>query len=194
MKLAFVPHVVKIGCWLPAVVLMHAAFTNQLGPDPADELAIRTGEWALRFLILSLAVTPLRHFFGWAGIARYRRTFGLFALLFATFHFAVYVAFILQFRWTEIAEDILERPYITMGFASFIILLVLGATSPKSMVKRLGRNWKTLHKLVYPASILALVHLTWILRTDVAEAFFYAMILLPILGYRVYLYMFSTKF
>jgi len=112
----------------------------------------------------------------------------LFSLFYASLHVIVYVAFLLRFRWFEIAEDILERPYITVGFAAFCILLVLGITSPKFMVRRLGRKWKTVHKLVYPASILALVHLFWILRTDVAEAVIYAILLLPILGYRVIVY------
>jgi sulfoxide reductase heme-binding subunit YedZ len=177
---------------VPIAQLAFAAYRNSLGPDPADALATGTGEWALRFLILSLCVTPFRKIFGLAVIAPFRRTFGLVALLYASIHVLVYVAFLLQFRWSEIFEDVLERPYISVGFISFCILIILGITSPKWVVRRLGRKWKLVHTAVYPASILAIIQLLWILRADVAEALFYAMILLPILGYRVVLYIART--
>ena len=189
---AIVPHLVRFICFVPIAQLAFAAYRNSLGPDPADALATGTGEWALRFLILSLCVTPFRKIFGLAVIAPFRRTFGLLALLYASIHVLVYVAFLLQFRWSEIFEDVLERPYISVGFISFCILIILGITSPKWVVRRLGRKWKLVHTAVYPASILAIIHLLWILRADVAEALFYAMILLPILGYRVVLYIVRT--
>lgn len=190
---ATVPWLVRLVCLVPFSLLLFGIYRNSLGPDPADALATATGEWALRFLLLSLSITPIRKIFRWSAIAPLRRTFGLFALFYATAHFLVYIVFLLQFRWSEIFEDVIERPYITVGFVAFCILLLLGATSPKWAVKRLGRKWKPLHAAVYPASILALIHLFWILRTDVAEAAFYAMILLPILGYRVFLYSGSKR-
>ncbi len=171
---------------LPFAVLCWRVLNNTLGPDPADTLAIETGEWALRFLLLSLAITPIRNIGGWPKLFPYRRTFGLFALFYASVHFLVYLLFLLQLRWSEIFEDIIERPYITVGFTAFVLLLVLGATSTKAMMRRLGRRWKQLHKLVYLINILALIHLIWILRTDLTEAVFYASILLPLLAYRVY--------
>jgi len=171
---------------LPLMVLCWGVFTNNLGPDPADTLAIETGEWAFRFLLLSLAITPLRNISAWPKLFPYRRTFGLFALFYACVHFLVYLVFLLQLRWSEIFEDILERPYITVGFTAFLILLVLGATSTKAMMRRMGRRWRQLHKLVYLANILALIHLVWILRSDLTEAVFYASILLPLLAYRVF--------
>ena len=171
---------------LPITVLCWRVFTNSLGPDPADTLASETGEWAFRFLLLSLAITPLRNIGGWPKIFPFRRTFGLFALFYACVHFLVYLLFLLQLRWTEIFEDIIERPYITVGFTAFVLLLVLGVTSTKKMMRRLGRRWKQLHSLVYLINILALIHLIWILRTDLTEAVFYASILLPLLAYRVY--------
>jgi sulfoxide reductase heme-binding subunit YedZ len=190
---ATVPWLVRLVCLVPFSLLLFGIYRNSLGPDPADALATATGEWALRFLLLSLSITPIRKVFGWSDIAPLRRTFGLFALFYATAHFLVYIVFLLQFRWSEIFEDVIERPYITVGFVAFCILLLLGITSPKWVVKRLGRKWKLLHTAVYPASILAIIHLFWILRTDVAEAAFYAMILLPILGYRVFLYSGSKR-
>lgn len=178
---------------LPFVNLLFAAIQNTLGPDPADTLAIETGLWTLRFLLLSLAITPLRNLSGWAKLMPFRRTFGLLALFYATVHFLTYVVFLLQFRWSEIFDDVLERPYITVGFLAFLILVVLGSTSSKAMVRRLGRRWKQLHKLVYVANILGLVHLTWILRTDLTESVIYGSILLPLLLYRVYRYFLGRK-
>ena len=171
---------------IPLLLLVMGAVTNQLGPDPADVLAAETGEWTFRFLLLSLAITPLRAVSGWGKVFPYRRTFGLFALFYASLHFLVYLLFLLQLRWSEISEDILQRPYITVGFTALLILIVLGATSTKAMMRRLGKRWKSLHKLVYTVNLLALVHLVWILRTDLTEAVFYASILLPLLAYRVY--------
>lgn len=171
---------------LPFASLLSAALRNTLGPDPADTLAIETGLWTLRFLLLSLAISPLRDITGWAKLTPYRRTFGLYGLFYACIHFLTYIAFLLQFRWTEISGDILERPYITVGFIAYLILVVLGGTSTKAMMRRLGRRWKQLHKLVYAANILALIHLIWILRTDLTDAVIYGSILLPLLVYRIY--------
>ncbi|MGJ8690136.1 MAG: sulfite oxidase heme-binding subunit YedZ [Gammaproteobacteria bacterium] len=171
---------------LPLAALLLGVFTNTLGPDPADTLAAETGEWTFRFLLLSLAITPLRNIGGWPKVFPYRRTFGLFALFYASLHFLVYLVFLLQLRWSEIFEDIVERPYITVGFSAFILLMVLGVTSTKRMMRKLGRRWRQLHKLVYLINVLALIHLVWILRTDLAEAVIYGSILLPLLAYRVY--------
>jgi sulfoxide reductase heme-binding subunit YedZ len=173
-------------CIAPLVSLLAAIFLNDLGPDPADELAVRTGEWALRFLILSLCITPVRKVFDLPAIAPLRRTFGLYSFFYAALHFCVYLIFLLQFRWAEVFEDVSDRPYITVGFASFCILLVLAVTSPKSVVKRLGRRWVTLHTSIYAAALMALLHQFWIVRASIAESAFYAMIVLPVLGYRVW--------
>lgn len=177
----------------PFLTLLTGAIRNTLGPDPADVLVIETGLWALRFLLLSLAITPLRGISGWTWVVPYRRTFGLFALYYACWHLVAYLLFFLQLRWSELFEDILERPYVTVGFTALVILIALGATSTKSMIRRLGRRWKRLHRLVYLANVLALIHLTWILRTDLTEAVFYGSILLPLLAYRVYRFLVTCK-
>lgn len=173
---------------LPFIVLTLGAVSNDLGPDPADTLIQETGEWTFRFLLLSLSITPLRNLGAGSKVFPYRRTFGLFALFYASLHFLIYLLFLLQLRWSEISEDILERPYITVGFTAYLILVLLGVTSVKRMMRWLGRRWKPLHKLVYLVNILALIHLIWILRTDLTEAVIYASILLPLLAYRVYRY------
>ena len=159
---------------------------NNLGPDPAQELSIETGEWALRFLLITLALTPLAQLTGEIRFVRQRRMLGLFALFYASVHFLSWMAFILGFRWMAIAEELLERPYITIGFAAYLIILALGVTSPRAMVRRLGKNWKRLHKLIYLAAVLALIHLLWILRTDIQEVVLYGGILAVLLGYRVF--------
>ena len=171
---------------IPFIWLLLKVFQNDLGPDPAQALSIETGEWALRFLLLTLAITPFRQIFRVAEIARLRRMVGLFAFFYASIHFLSWMAFILGFRWLAIAEELVERPYITVGFLAYVILFLLGVTSTNSMVRRLGKNWKRLHKFVYAASILAIVHLLWILRTDVTEAVIYGVLLAILLGYRIF--------
>ena len=170
---------------IPFIWLLLKVFQNDLGPDPAQALSIETGEWALRFLLLTLAITPFRQIFRVVEIARLRRMIGLFAFFYASIHFLSWMAFILGFRWLAIAEELVERPYITVGFLAYVILFLLGVTSTNSMVRRLGKNWKRLHKFVYAASILAIVHLLWILRTDVTEAVIYGGLLAILLGYRI---------
>ena len=171
---------------IPFIWLLLKVFQNDLGPDPAQALSIETGEWTLRFLLLTLAITPFRQIFRVAEIARLRRMVGLFAFFYASIHFLSWMAFILGFRWLAIAEELVERPYITVGFLAYVILFLLGVTSTNSMVRRLGKNWKRLHKFVYAASILAIVHLLWILRTDVTEAVIYGVLVAILLGYRIF--------
>ena len=172
-------------CLIPFVLLLLKVLQNDLGPDPAKELALETGEWSIRFLLLALAMTPLRHLSGRMEFAQRRRMVGLFALFYASVHFLVWVIFLLGLRWRAILEEVVERPYITIGFASFLILIVLGATSPRVMVRKLGKNWRRLHRLVYVAGVLAIIHLVWIVRTDLSEALLYGAILAGLLGWRL---------
>ena len=181
----FVKPAVFLLALVPFALLLVRALTDNLGPDPAQELSIETGEWTLRFLLITLALTPLRQLTGQSGFIRHRRMFGLFALFYATVHLLVWMNLILGFRWFAIAEEIVDRPYITVGFTAFLILVVLGITSPKTMVRKMGKNWKRLHRLVYIAAILGVIHLLWILRTDVTEAVLYGFITFVLLGYRI---------
>jgi len=172
-------------CLIPFVLLLLKVLQNDLGPDPAKELALETGELSIRFLLLALAMTPLRHLSGRMEFAQRRRMVGLFALFYASVHFLVWVIFLLGLRWGAILEEVVERPYITIGFSSFLILIVLGATSPRVMVRKLGKNWRRLHRLVYVAGVLAIIHLVWIVRTDLSEALLYGAILAGLLGWRL---------
>ena len=171
---------------IPLAWLIWRIASNDLGPDPAQELAISTGEWTLRMLLITLCLTPLRQLTGRPEFVRVRRMVGLFALFYAGIHFFIWVSLLLAFRWFAIGEELIERPFISVGFVSLLILIALGVTSPKAMVRRLGRNWKRLHRLIYPAAILAIIHLSWILRTDLGEAVLYGSILALLLGFRLW--------
>ena len=171
---------------LPFAVLLLRILQDNLGPDPVQELSLETGEWTLRFLIVALAMTPLRRITNQVEFTRHRRMIGLFALFYATVHLIVWLMFVLEFRWFAIAEEIFDRPYITVGFSAYLILLALGITSPRFMVRKLGKNWKRLHKLVYLAAILGVLHLLWILRLDIAPAAFYGALVTLLLGYRAW--------
>ncbi|MEX2130319.1 MAG: protein-methionine-sulfoxide reductase heme-binding subunit MsrQ [Pseudohongiellaceae bacterium] len=172
-------------CLVPFFVILVNVWQNNLGPDPVKELSLLTGGWALRFLILTLAITPARRITGFSVLARYRRMIGLFTLYYASWHFFIYLMFLLEFRWESIYEDVLERPYITVGFSAYLILAVLGITSPKVMVKKLGRNWIRLHRFIYLAAVFAIVHLVWIVRSDFRDALLYGFLVALLLGYRL---------
>ncbi len=176
-------------CLLPFFFLLLRIIQNDMGPDPVQELSKETGEWTLRFLLIALSVTPLRQITGVVSIIRQRRMLGLFVLFYASCHFFVWMMFLLEFRWTVIFEEIVERPYITVGFSAYLILLALGVTSPKAMVRRLGKNWKKLHRLIYLAAILGVVHLLWILRLDIGEAILYGALVFLLLGFRLVRYL-----
>lgn len=171
---------------LPLAWILFRVVNNDLGPDPAEELAKLTGVWALRFLIVALAMTPLRLVFNAPEFVRNRRMLGLFALFYASCHFLVWIIFLLGMQWGRIAEELIKRPYITIGFATYLILFALGVTSPKAMVRKLGKNWKRLHRLVYTAGVLAVIHLLWIVRTDVGEVVLYGGLVAVLLGYRLW--------
>jgi len=177
---------VFLAALVPLAFIVLKVIQNDLGPDPAQELAKLTGEWALRFLVIALALTPLRLLTNQTEFVRNRRMLGLFALFYATVHFVVWMTFLLECQWGRIAEELVERPFITVGFCAYVILFALGVTSPKFMVRKLGRNWKRLHRLVYLAAILAVIHLLWILRTDVGEAALYGGLVAFLLGYRAF--------
>jgi sulfoxide reductase heme-binding subunit YedZ len=175
-------------CLLPLCLLVIRTINNDLGANPVETLTHDTGDWALRFMLLSLAVTPLRLLTRRAWLIRYRRMLGLFAFFYAFLHFTVYLWIDQSFLWSEIAADILKRPYITMGFAAFLILLPLAATSTKGMVRRLGKRWASLHRLVYPAALLAILHFIWLTRADYREPGVYLALFLLLMLFRTPLF------
>ena len=171
---------------LPLVWLCWLAWQDRLGANPVETLSHRTGDWSLRFLLLTLAVTPLRRLTGWNWLLKFRRMLGLFAFFYVCLHLGVYLIFDQFFDPSAILEDIAKRPYITVGFAGFLLLIPLAVTSTNGMIKRLGRNWQRLHRLVYLIGVLGVVHYWWLVKADISEPLLYAGLLTMLLGYRAW--------
>lgn len=165
----------------PMLWLLHDAYLGQLGADPVAELTHRSGDWALRLLLLTLAVTPLRRLSGWHWPMRYRRMLGLHAFAYACLHFSVYLVLDLGGYWAQILDDVVKRPFITVGFLAWLGLLPLAATSNRAAMRRLGRRWGQLHRLVYPIAVLAVLHFIWQVKADLREPLIYAAVLAVLL-------------
>ena len=170
----------------PLVGLVIAALSDGLGANPVEEITHVTGKWALRFLVLSLTVTPLRRLTGWRMLTLERRTLGLFAFLYAALHLTTYLTLDLEFDWASLGEDIRKRPYITVGFSTFCLLLTLASTSTRAAARRLGSRWKQLHRLVYLAGIGAVVHFFWLVKADTREPLIYGAIVAMLLSVRLW--------
>jgi sulfoxide reductase heme-binding subunit YedZ len=172
---------------IPALLLVWRALDDGLGANPIEEITHETGETALRLLLASLAVTPLRRAFGWSALAPYRRTLGLLAFGYACLHLATWIVLDLFFDWAAMLEDVAERPYVTAGAAAFLCLLPLALTSTRSWIRRLGaRRWAALHRLVYVAAAAAVVHFLWLVKADLREPLLYAAVLALLLGARLW--------
>lgn len=165
----------------PMALLIADALANRLGPDPVASLTHATGDWALRLLLLTLAMTPLRRLTGWAWPTAYRRMLGLHAFAYASVHFAVYLVLDLGGYWAQIFDDITKRPFITLGFLAWLCLLPLAATSTRAAMRRLGHRWGVLHRLVYAVAILAVSHFIWLVKSDLREPLIYAGVLAGLL-------------
>ena len=161
-------------------------FPEWLGANPAEFITRSTGDWTLRFLLITLAVTPVRKLTGWHWLAGYRRMFGLFAFFYALVHLSSYVSFDHVFDVVEILKDIVKRPFITVGFTALVLLIALAVTSTNRMVQRLGaKRWLALHRLVYVIAPLGVLHFWWMVKADITEPAIYAVILAVLLGYRL---------
>lgn len=172
--------------WLVWDIYLAATGGDALGADPVAAITHRTGDWALRFLLLTLAVTPLRRLSGRTALLRFRRMLGLYAFFYASAHFATYLVLDLGGYWAQILDDIVKRPFITVGFSAWLLLLPLVATSTRGMMRRLGRRWGQLHRLVYAIAVLAVLHFVWLVKSDLREPLIYAGILAQLLGLRVW--------
>jgi sulfoxide reductase heme-binding subunit YedZ len=170
---------------LPLATLIGRFAFDALGANPVEEITHETGEWTLRLLVLTLAVTPLRRWAGWSWLAPERRTLGLLAFCYGSLHFSTYLALDLRFDFAALTEDILERPYITLGFAAFVGMIPLALTSTHAAIKRLGRRWITLHRLVYAVAIGGVVHFAWQVKADLLEPIVYGTIVGALLATRL---------
>jgi len=181
--------VIRVGVFtlalLPFIWVSYAAATGGLGPDPAEALMHVTGEWSLRLLALTLLVSPLRAWTGWSLLLKLRRMLGLYAFFYGCIHLLSFLQFYVGWTPAGLLEELVERPYITMGFMAWLLMLPLAITSTRGMQRRLRRNWLRLHRLVYPAAILGCLHLLWQARSDIGEALFYIGIFAVLLGWRL---------
>ncbi|MGD8430512.1 MAG: protein-methionine-sulfoxide reductase heme-binding subunit MsrQ [Ectothiorhodospiraceae bacterium] len=185
-RLAALKIVVFVACLVPAALVVFDLFTGALGVNPVEAMIRRMGDWGLRFLLATLAVTPLRLATGAAWLIRLRRMLGLFAFTYVALHFGCYVVFEQSGSLVRIAEDVVKRPYILVGFTALVMLIPLAATSTQGWMRRLGRRWKQLHRLVYAAGILGVFHFFMLIKADdYSEPFVYAGLLAALLGYRV---------
>src|SRR5688572_24344945 len=169
---------------LPLAGLGLGAARGTLGANPVETVTHTTGQWALRLLLATLAVTPLRRLGGWPFLAPWRRSLGLLAFLYATLHFATFLALDLGFDLSALGEEVAERPYVTLGFTAFVLLAPLAATSTRGWQRRLGRRWLALHRAVYAAAALAVLHFVWLVKADLAEPLAYAAVLALLLAAR----------
>jgi len=172
-------------CAVPFVLLLRDAATGGLSADPIEEITHRTGRWGLRFLLITLAVTPARLLTGWNGLIRFRRMLGLFAFFYVTLHFLTYIVLDQFFAFTYIVEDIAERPYITVGFTSWLLLIPLALTSTDAWIRRLGRRWGKLHRLVYLAAAGGVLHFLWLVKADLRRPILYGSVLVVLLALRL---------
>ena len=168
----------------PFLLIVQELFTGDLGPNPINTLTNQTGTLTIRMLLISLALTPLRHLLKQTWPLRFRRMLGLFAFFYASLHVSVYFLLDQQLDLALIWDDLAKRPYILAGTTAFLLLLPLAVTSTRKMVKRLGRRWALLHRSVYLASTAAVVHYVWLAKGDRIEPFVYLFILMALLGFR----------
>jgi sulfoxide reductase heme-binding subunit YedZ len=171
----------------PLAWLAWGVLTDNLGANPIDVVTDETGTWTLRFLLLTLAMTPLRRWSGWSWPNRFRRPLGLFAFTYGSLHFLTYLWLDQFFEWDEIVRDIAKRPFITVGFAAFVLMVPLALTSTTGWIRRLGgARWQALHRLVYVSAVLGVVHYWWLVKADIARPVRYALIVGALLGVRVW--------
>lgn len=172
-------------CLLPLLRLLVLGESGGLGANPIEFITRSTGTWTLVGLLLTLSVTPLRRLTGRADLIRYRRMLGLFAFFYAGLHFVTYLWLDQFFDPAAIARDIVKRPFITVGFAAFVLLVPLALTSTHAMMRRLGRRWQQLHRLVYLIALLGVIHFLWLVKKDLTEPLIYAAVLALLLVVRL---------
>ena len=185
LKSVYAKPVVHLLCLVPFSALLWAAFNDGLGANPVEKLTHETGEWTLRLLLITLGVSPLRQWTGQAAFLRFRRILGLYTFFYACCHFSIWFIADHSLDLAAMIEDIVERPYITLGFSALMLMLPLAITSNQVMIRRLGKKWKTLHQLVYLVILLGVLHFIWLVKADYLEPTIYAIIAMILLAHRV---------
>jgi len=171
---------------VPLLRLAVLGLLGELGANPIEMITHQTGLWALTLLLVTLAITPLRRITGQLWLIQYRRMLGLFAFFYAVLHMLTYVWLDQFFNVHAMLKDIVKRPFITMGSAAFLMLVPLALTSTQSAIRRLGRRWQQLHRLVYCSAVAGVIHFLWLVKKDIRQPMIYAVVLAALLGYRVF--------
>jgi len=179
---------------VPAAALVYGAFTDNLTANPIDYITDTTGTTAISFLIISLTITPLRRLTGRNEIIKLRRMLGLFAFFYACLHLSTWLVLDWFFDFASMAADVVERPFITLGMTTFLLLLPLAVTSTAGMIRRLGKRWQQLHRLVYVAAITAIIHFWWVVKADFREPRLFALALSVLLGFRAWWMLRTRRF
>lgn len=172
-------------CLLPLGWLVLMAVNNALAPDPGKAIVLFTGSWALRFLIVTLAITPLKRITGASVLLRYRRMMGLYVWFYASLHLLAVMTYLLGWSWAIFLEEFIQRPYMALGIIAWLLLVPLGLTSNRWMIKKLGQHWKSLHKLIYLIAVLVCGHFIWLVRSDFGEALSYTVVVAVLLLFRL---------
>lgn len=175
-------------CLLPLLFLGFDIVFDNLGSNPIQTLHIRLGDWSLRFLCLTLIITPFQTITRWRGMTEYRQLFGLYTFFYASLHLLVYLLVDHSFNWSLIITDIIESPYIWLGVFAYIVVFLLGITSSKFAMKKLGKTWKKLHRWVYLSAIASVIHYFWQLKGNLAEPLLYAIIVFLLLSFRLFVW------
>ena len=173
---------------MPFGLLVNGAIRDQLGANPIEALHFGFGDWALRFLCIALALTPIKTITGQSWPIRFRRMMGLFAFFYASQHLLVFIVLDLSLSWEAFKDEVPKSPYILMGLLTYLLLIPLAVTSTKKMQKKLGRNWLKLQRLVYVAGVTALIHYFWLVKSDYTEPLMYAVVIGVLLGIRIFVY------
>jgi methionine sulfoxide reductase heme-binding subunit len=185
LKPKYIKPIVFLACLVPLGRLAWKAYNSALGANPIQVITWSTGTWTLVFLMLTLSVTPVRKLTRQYWLIQYRRMLGLFAFFYGCLHFTTYIWLDQFFNLHSIAKDVVKRPFITMGFTAFVLMIPLALTSTKASIRRLGKRWVTLHRLIYVTAIAGVIHYYWLVKKDIRKPVIYATILAVLLLYRV---------
>ena len=178
----------------PLLRLSWFGYSDQLGANPIELITRSLGTWTLTFLLFTLSITPLRKLSGWSWLIKLRRMAGLFAFFYATLHFITYIWLDQFFDLSAIYKDVIKRPFITIGFAAFVLLIPLALTSTNAMMKKMGgKNWQLLHRLVYAIALFGVLHYWWLVKKDLTQPIIYSAVLAVLLGYRLWVWQSKKK-
>ena len=193
MKPKYFKPIVFLACLVPLGRLAWKAYNSALGANPIQVITWSTGTWTLVFLMITLSITPLRKLTKQYWLIQFRRMFGLFAFFYASLHFTTYIWLDQFFDWQSITKDVVKRPFITVGFTAFVLMIPLALTSTRRSIRWLGKKWQALHRLIYATAIAGVIHYIWLVKKDLRKPLIYAAVLGVLLLYRIVVWAFGRK-